>query len=116
MTIIKRPQVVFNQVSTQTSTSDWSHETVLVTWTATMRDGSILNAANAEIAAAAAADGVKVIDSGPEMSKVHAVGDVVSLSAAVRGCVFNSAELVYTDAAAVPANLTGLAANLNTFK
>ena len=90
MAIIKRPQVVFNQVSTQTSTSDWSHETVLITWTATMRDGSILDAANAEIA--------------------------VSVSVAVRGCVFNSAELVYTDGAAVPANLTGLAANLNTFK
>lgn len=116
MAIIKRPQVVFNEVTTQNSTSDWTHDTVLVTWTATMRNGSILNASNVEIAAIAAADGVKVINDATEMSKDHTVGDTVALNVAVQGCVFNSAELVYTDGAAVPANLTGLAAKLNTFK
>lgn len=116
MPVNSRPQVVFNEVTTQLHTSDWTHDTVLVTWTATMRDGSILDSSNVEIAAAGAANGVKVIDDPVEVYKDHEVGDTVALNVAVRGNVFNSSTLVYTDGAAVPANLTALAAQLNTFE
>tara|TARA_R110002153_G_scaffold267599_1_gene431831 strand:+ start:102 stop:452 length:351 start_codon:yes stop_codon:yes gene_type:complete len=116
MTILSRPQIVFNEVTTETTTSDWTNDTVTVVWTATMQNGSILDDSNVEIAALGAANGTKVINDASEAYKDHQVGDTVAINVAVQGCVFNSSALTYSDGAAVPANLTALAAKLNTFK
>ena len=114
MTILNRDQVVLDTMLTSHTA-----ETVSVTWTATMKQGSLLVAANTEGAAAAgAATAVKVIDDNTEMLQAHTVGDTVLLNVAVRGNVFPlNAVLVYADAAtAVSSALTGLAANTNIFK
>lgn len=117
MAVSSRPQVVFNEVSTQLNTSDWTHDTVTVTWTATMSDGSLLVAANTEAALIDAANVVKVIDDPQAFEKGYQVGDTVAVNVAVQGNVFNTAALSYSDTDTVVASaLTGLAAKLNTFK
>tara|TARA_R110002153_G_scaffold53726_2_gene149555 strand:+ start:3650 stop:4003 length:354 start_codon:yes stop_codon:yes gene_type:complete len=117
MPVNSRQQVVFNEVSTQLNTSDWTHDTVLVTWTATMGNGSLLVAANTEAAEAAAATVVKAIDDPSVDDKGYEVGDTVAVNVAVQGNVFNTAALSYSDTDTVVASaLTALAAKLNTFK
>jgi guanyl-specific ribonuclease Sa len=114
MTILKRDQVVLDTMYTSNTS-----ETVSVTWTATMKQGSLLVAANTEVAnAAAAANAVKVIDDNTAILRAPAVGDTVLLNVAVRGNVFPlNAVLVYEDGdAAVSSALTGLAATVNIFK
>ena len=114
MTTLTRDQVVLDTMFTSHTA-----ETVSVTWTATMQQGSLLVAANTEVAnAAGAATAVKVIDDNTEMLSTHTVGDTVLLNVAVRGNVFPlDAVLVYADAAiAVSAVLTGLSAATNIFK
>ena len=117
MAVNSRPQVVLNEVTTQTTTSDWTNDTVLVTWTATMSNGSLLIADNTEAAEAAAATVVKVINDPTVEAAGYEVGDTVSVNVAVQGCVFNTAALSYSDTNTVTASaLTALAAQLNTFK
>lgn len=117
MPVNSRPQVVFNEVTTQLHTSDWTHDTILVTWTATMQDGSMLGADLLEEAVAAAATVTMVIDDPSITEKGYEVADVVAVNVAVRGNVFNTAAMHFSDSDVItPANLTALAANLNTFK
>ena len=114
MTILNRDQVVLDTMYTSNTS-----ETVSVTWTATMKQGSLLVAANTEVAAAVgAATGVKVIDDNTASLGAPTVGDTVLLNVAVRGNVFPlDAVLVYADGAvAVSSALTGLAASVNIFK
>lgn len=117
MPVSSRQQVVFNEVSTQMDTSDWTHNTVLVTWTATMQNGSMLGADLLEEAVAAAATVTMVIDDATETGKSPGVGDVVALTVATQGNVFNTAAMHFSDSDTItPANLTALLAQLNTFK
>lgn len=117
MPVNSRPQVVFNEVSTQLNTSDWTHDTVLVTWTATMQDGSMLGADLVEEAVAAAATVTMVIDDPSVTEKNNQVGDTVAVNVATQGNVFNTAALHFSDSDTItPANLTALLAQLNTFK
>ena len=117
MPVNSRPQVVFNEVATQLNTSDFTHETVNVVWTATMSNGSLLIANNTEAAVAAAATVVKVIDEGAVENKGYLVGATIAVNVATKGNVFNTSALSYSDTDTVTASaLTALAAKLNTFK
>lgn len=117
MAVNSRPQVVLNEVSTQLKTSDWTHDTVLVTWTATMQDGSMLGADLLEEAVAAAATVTMVIDDPSITEKGYGVGDTVAVNVATQGNVFNTSALHFSDSDVItPANLTALNAQLNTFK
>lgn len=108
-------QVTFGSISTEYSNKGFSHETVEVTKTATMKNGSALVAANTEAAIASVATVAKVIDD-PAIDNV-AEGESVLVSAAVRGCIFNTAAVKFSDAGAlVPAAATLLNAQLNTYK
>ena len=111
-----RPQVTLNNIDSKIPTFDLSHDSVLVTWTATMSDGSLLIAANTEAAEAAAATVTKVIDD-PQAVVGNTVGDTVLVNVAVQGNVFHTEALSYSDTDTVaPAALTALAAQLNTFR
>ncbi len=105
-----------NQIVLDTMYTGHTSDTVSVTWTATMRQGSMLLANNTEAAVADVATVAKVINDPVEMSKSHNVGDTVLVNVAVRGSVFQTSELKYSDAGtAVPASLA-LLAQTNIFK
>lgn len=108
MSVQQRYDVTFASLTTEFGGKAYSHETVSVTKTDTMTHGSMLIAANTEAAISAVADVTKVIDD-PSIDLV-ATGDTALVSVAVRGNVFNTASLTFSDAgAAVPAALTGMA-------
>lgn len=112
----KITQVTLNNVSSKIDTYDLSHETVLVTWTATMAHGSLLLVDNTEALIAEAATVEKAIDDPSLIENTHEVGDTVQVNVAVQGNVFNTDALTYSDNPTVdPANLTALAAKLNKF-
>ena len=108
-------QVTHGSVGTEYSNKGFSHETVQVTKTATMANGSALVAANTEAAIANVALVAKVIDD-PAIDAV-ATGDTALVSVAVRGNIFNVAAINYSDAGAfVPASATLLNSQLNVYK
>ena len=117
MAVSNRKQVVFNNVTGELTTSDITHDTEIVTMTATMAHGSLLDASNVEVDLAGIANAVKVIDFASFDTKGYEVGDSVAVNVAVRGCVFNVDALLTSDRGVVTAAaLTGLAGDLNTFK
>lgn len=96
----------------------YTHDSVEVTVTATMKQGSLLIADGTEAAAADAANVVGAIDD--LTFRRHRdeleVGDVVLASVAKRGLVLNTAALVYTDGAIDAAGKAALAAaGMNKF-
>lgn len=98
--------------------TSYTHDSVAVTVTATMKQGSILNAAGVEIAAAGFATAAGVIDD--LTFRRHAdtltVGDVVLASIAKRGLILNESAITYSDAAIDAAGKAALvAAGLNKF-
>ena len=108
-------QVTFGGISTEYSNKGFTHETLSVTKTATMANGSALVAAGTEAALADVALVTQVIDD-PAIDAV-ADGDTALVSVAVRGCIFNTDAINYSDAGAfVPANATLLNAALNIYK
>ncbi len=112
MATFKIEQVVLDKLF-KTAT----HETRSVTVTATMSNGSALVAANTEAAIAAVADVTQVIDEPNWDDQGHAVGAVVDVNVAVRGCVFDTSVIHFSDAGAlVPASATALIAQTNVFK
>lgn len=108
-------QVVLNEVSSELA--GFSHDTQQVTWTATMKNGSVLDAAGAELAVAGAANSVMVIDdlTVRNLDEKLVVGDVLNISVARRGCVFNESVVVFTDAGVNAAGKTALEAFTNKF-
>jgi len=117
MAFSNRKQVVFNTVAGELTTSDITHDTEIVTMTATMAHGSLLDASNVEVDLAGIANAVKVIDFASFDTKGFEVGDSIATNVAVRGCVFNVDALLTSDRGVVTAAaLTGLAGDLNTFK
>ena len=112
----KVTQVTLNNIAAKIDTYDLSHETVNVTWTATMQHGSLLLANDTEAAAAAAATVEKVIDDPSLIDNDYQAGDVVQVNVAVQGNVFNTDALTFSDTSTVdPSTLTALAAKLNKF-
>ena len=108
-------QVVLNEVSSELA--GFTHDTQQVTWTATMKNGSVLDAAGAELAIAGAANSVMVIDdlTVRNLDEKLEVGDVLDVSVARRGCVFNESVVVFTDAGIDAAGKTALEAFTNKF-
>lgn len=108
-------QVVLNEV--QSELAGFTHDVQQVTWTATMKNGSILDAAGAEIAAAAAANGVMVIDdlTARNLDEALEVGDTLDVSVAKRSVVYNEDVVVFTDGAIDATGKTALAAFNNKF-
>ena len=108
-------QVVLNEVSSELA--GFSHDTQQVTWTATMKNGSVLDAAGVELAVAGAANSVMVIDdlTVRNLDEKLVVGDVLNISVARRGCVFNESVVVFTDAGVDAAGKTALEAFTNKF-
>lgn len=112
MPIRKLEQVVLDKLF-KTAT----HETVSVTVTATMSNGSILGADFLEEAIADVATGTMIIDEPNWDDKAYAIGDVVDVNVAVRGCVIDASVAHFSDAGAlVPAAATALLAATNVFK
>lgn len=108
-------QVVLNEV--QSDLAGFTHDTIQITWTATMKNGSILNASGVELAVAGAADAVMVLNdfSARNFDEGLEVGDVLEVAVARRGCVFNEAVCVFTDAGIDAAGKTALEAFNNKF-
>lgn len=117
MAVYERKQVVLNNLTGEFTTDDITNDTVLVTWTATMAHGSLLDASDAEVDLAGIANAVKVVNTPAIDLQGYEVGDTVALNVAVRGCVFNVDALLTSDRDVVTAAaLTGLAGSMNTFK
>lgn len=117
MSTQQRYDVTLAGLQTEFGGRTYTHDSVVVTKTATMKHGSMLVAANTEAAIADVALVTGVIDDPMVDFEGVAVGDTVYVSVAKRGCVFATSALKYSDAgAAVPASLTLLASAQNIFK
>lgn len=94
-----------------------SHDSVEVTVTATMKQGSLVTAAGVEVATAGFATVAGVIDD--LMFRRHrdelAVDDVITVAVAKRGLILNDSVLVYTDGAIDANGKAALAAYMNKF-
>lgn len=108
-------QVVLNAVSSELA--GFTHDVQQVTWTATMKNGSILDAAGAELAIAAAANSVMVIDdlTARNLEGILEVGDTLDIAVAKRGVVYNEDVTVFTDGAIDATGKTALEAFTNKF-
>lgn len=98
MTTSYRKQAILDAVKTEVSGNGYSHETVSVTVTATMGNGSLL-AEGVEIAAAAAATADGILDDARFDEGFFAVGDVVTTRVAKGHCVANTKVIKFSDAA-----------------
>ena len=108
-------QVTFGGLSTEYSNKGFTHETLSVTKTATMFNGSALVAAGTEAAIASVALVTQIIDD-PSVELLE-TGETGLVAVAVRGNIFNTAAINYSDAGAfVPASATLMLAELNIFK
>lgn len=95
----------------------WTHDTVELTVTATMKQGSLLLADGTE---AETADGANVTGVINDLTfRRHRdtleVGDVLLASVAKRGLTLNESALTYTDGAIDAAGKDALSASLNKF-
>ena len=95
----------------------YTHDSVTVTLTATMKQGSILDAAGAELALAGAADAVAVIDDLTIRRHLadYKVGDQLLVSVAKRGLILNEEVCTFTDGLIDAAGKTALGAAGNKF-
>lgn len=96
----------------------YTHDSVEVTVTSTMKQGSLLNAAGVEVATADAATVAGAID---DLNfRRHAdeleAGDTILIAVAKRGLILNTSALVYTDGDIDTAGKTAFAASgMNKF-
>ncbi len=90
-------QVVLNKV--KSDLGGFTHDTVTVTWTDTMKNGSLLDSDGVELAVASAGSEYYVVDDmqARNLNEDLEAGDEVLLACAHMGCVFNEDVLVYTD-------------------
>lgn len=101
-----RKQVVLAELQTELGGSAYTKETVEITMTSTMANGSLLLADNTEAAAADAATVAGVVDA-PEL-ELYEEGDVVVVSVVKRGVILNKDALTFSDAAYGSETLTAL--------
>ena len=109
-------QIVLNAIVTDLA--GFTHDDVNVTWTATMKNGSLVNASGVEVAIADAATAVGVIDdlTVRDYGDDLVVGDTLTVAVAKRGCTFKEANLKYIAGETInAAGKTALAAQLNQF-
>ncbi|CAH9011336.1 putative decoration protein [Vibrio phage 249E41-1] len=98
-----------------------AHDSVTVTVTDTMKQGSLLKADGTEAATADAANVVGAIDDLEFLRKLRggdgavATGDEVTVAVAKRGVMFNEAVLTYSDGAIDAAGKAALAVFANKF-
>lgn len=109
-------QVVLNKNCSDLSGR--SHETVQVTMSATLKCGSILDAAGAELALAAAATARYVID---DLTMRNLSGDLsngatLDVACVARDCTLNQDVVVFSDGAVDAAGIAALEAFGNDFK
>ena len=90
-------QVVLNEVSSELS--GFTHDTVSVTWSDTLKMGSLLSEDGAELAVAAAGTEFYVVNDykARNLAEDFEAGDTVELACAHMGCVFNEDLIVYSD-------------------
>lgn len=95
----------------------FTHDSIEVTVTATMKQGSILDASGVELAVADAADAVYVIDDLTVRRHIadYSVGDDLLISVAARGLILNEDVCVFTDAGIDATGKSALAAFNNKF-
>mgnify|MGYP000182354736 CR=1 FL=1 len=103
-----RQPVVLNTLSAAMG-GNMSYESVLVTVTATMQNGSLLVAANTEAAAADAATVTGIIDFPQFEVGDYAVGDVILVPVVRRDAIVNLNALHFSDGAYTNEGLTALA-------
>lgn len=99
-------QVTLNKLVGAFSGNDMTHETVAVTVTATMKNGSLLLANGTEAAKAAAATVVGYIDSTAFNGKDYQVGDIAVVDVAKRNVKADSTYLTFSDGAYAAETLT----------
>lgn len=89
--------VVLNSV--QSDLAGFTHDTVQVTWSDTMKNGSLLDSTGAELAVASAGTEYYVVDDiiARNLDEDLTAGDTVELACAHMGCVFNEGVIVYSD-------------------
>lgn len=98
-----------------------THDSVTVTVTDTMKQGSLLKADGTEAATADAALVVGVVDDLEFLRKLRggdgqvATGSDVTIAVAKRGVMFNEAALAYTDGAIDAAGKAALSVFINKF-
>lgn len=106
-----RKQAILAGLQTEFRGNDWTHKTVEVTVTSTMRNGSLLIAANTEAAAADAANVTGIIDDprfDENFAEGYDVGDVVLTRVARRDVIANSDVIRFSDVAYTNQTLTAL--------
>lgn len=104
-----RKQAILSGVTTETGGNAYTHESIQVTVTATMANGSLMLATGLEAAEADAATVVGILDA-PELEGTS-VGDVIFTRLAKRNVIANTPVLQYSDEADVTTSaLTALIA------
>lgn len=95
----------------------YTHDSVTVELTATMKQGSILGADGVELAVLDAADAVYVIDDLTIRRHLedYTVGDSLLITVAARGLILNEEVCTFTDAVIDDAGKTALKAFMNKF-
>jgi len=110
MTTSYRKQAILDTVETLVSGNGYSHESVEVTVTKTMGNGSLLvDAAEAAVLDAATVNGI--LDDAKFDDGFYTVGEVVLVRVAKGHCVANTKVIKFSDAAYDGEALTALAAN-----
>ena len=94
-----RKQAILSGVTTESGGNGYTHESIQVTVTATMKNGSLLLASGLEAAAADAATVVGILDA-PELEGKE-VGDVVFTRVAKRNVIANTDVIKYSDTSTV---------------
>lgn len=104
-----RKQAILSGVTTATGGNAYTHESIQVTVTATMANGSLMLATGLEAAEADAATVVGILDA-PELEGTS-VGDVIFTRLAKRNVIANTPVLKYSDVSTVTTSaLTALIA------
>ncbi|AUR92127.1 hypothetical protein NVP1170O_014 [Vibrio phage 1.170.O._10N.261.52.C3] len=90
-------QIVLNCVKSELS--GWTHKTIDVVTSATLKNGSVLDDAGVELAVAGAAGAALVIDDLDMRVNQYADGTTISVAVVVTDCVLNEPKVEFSDAA-----------------
>lgn len=89
--------IVLNCVKSELS--GFTHKTVDVVTSATLKNGSVLDEDGVELAAAGATGAALVIDDLDMRVNQYADGTTISVAVVVTGCILNEPKVVFSDAA-----------------
>lgn len=105
-----RKQAILAGVGTEISGNAYTHESVTLTVTATMGNGSLLLENNTEAAKAASADVVSIVDDPKFDDGFYKVGETVFTRVAKRSVIANKDVIKFSDGAYADEALTELEA------